>query len=217
MSEIFDEVNEELRREQLRKVWERYSGLILGVAVLIVVGVGGWRGYQYWQAEQAAKSGAAFEAAVALADANKTAEAQAAFAKIAADGAGGYRMLAQFRAAAETAKSDAPAAVKLYDAIASGGKAGAGERDLAQLRAGELLIDTAPYDEIRKRLEPLTAAGRPFRHSAREMLALSAWRAKDTTAARQWLDMIAGDAETPSSMRSRAEALQALLPPAAKS
>jgi hypothetical protein len=70
---------------------------------------------------------------------------------------------------------------------------------------------------VRKRLEPLTSAGRTFRHSARELLALSAWRANDTTAARQWLDMIAGDAETPSSMRSRAEALQALLPPAAKS
>jgi hypothetical protein len=217
VSEIFDEVNEELRREQLRKIWERYSALILGAAVLIVVGVGGWRGYQYWQAEQAAKSGAAFEAAVTLAEANKTAEAQAAFAKIATEGAGGYRMLAQFRSAAETGKSDAAAAVKLYDAIVADGRAAAAEKDLAQLRAAELLIDTASYDDVRKRLEPLTATGRTFRHSAREMLALSAWRANDATAARQWLDMIAGDAETPSSMRSRAEALQALLPPAAKS
>jgi hypothetical protein len=217
VSEIFDEVNEELRREQLRKIWERYSALILGAAVLIVVGVGGWRGYQYWQAEQAAKSGAAFEAAVTLAEANKTAEAQAAFAKIATEGAGGYRMLAQFRSAAETGKSDPAAAVKLYDAIVADGRANAAEKDLAQLRAAELLIDTASYDEVRKRLEPLTATGRTFRHSAREMLALSAWRANDATAARQWLDMIAGDAETPSSMRSRAEALQALLPPAAKS
>lgn len=217
MSEIFDEVNEELRREQLKRIWDRYSGLILGVAVLIVVAVGGWRGYQYWKAEQAAKNGAAFEAAVALVEANKQAEAQAAFAKIATEGTGGYRTLAQFRSAAETAKNDAPAAVKLYDAIAADGRADAAEKDLAQLRAAQLLIDTAPYDEVRKRLEPLTATGRTFRHSARELLALSAWRANDATAARQWLDMIAGDAATPSSMRSRAEALQALLPPAAKS
>jgi hypothetical protein len=46
---------------------------------------------------------------------------------------------------------------------------------------------------------------------------LSAWHGNDTTAARQWLDMIANDGDTPSAMRSRAEALQALLPPAAKS
>jgi hypothetical protein len=37
------------------------------------------------------------------------------------------------------------------------------------------------------------------------------------TAARQWAGMIADDAQTPTSLRNRAEALQALLPPAAKS
>ena len=217
MSEIFDEVNEELRREQLRRIWERYSGLIIGAAVVVVLAVGGWRGYQYWQAEQSAKAGTAFEAAVALSEANKTAEAEAAFAKIGAEGTGGYRLLARFRAAAETAKGDPQAAVKLYDGIAADGSADATNQDLARLRAAGLLLDTASYDELRKRLELLTATGRTFRHSAREMLALSAWRANDTTSARQWLDMIAGDTATPSSMRSRAEALQALLPPAAKS
>jgi len=65
--------------------------------------------------------------------------------------------------------------------------------------------------------EAAAAPGATFRHSARELLALSAWRANDTSAARQWLDMIANDGQTPPSMRSRAEALQALLPPVAKS
>jgi hypothetical protein len=68
-----------------------------------------------------------------------------------------------------------------------------------------------------QRLEPATVPASTFRHSARELLALSAWRANDTAAARQWLDMIASDTETPAGMRSRAEALQALLPPVAKS
>jgi len=68
-----------------------------------------------------------------------------------------------------------------------------------------------------QRLEPETVPGATFRHVARELLALSAFRANDSMAARQWLDMIALDAETPPSLRSRAEALQALLPPVAKS
>ena len=54
----------------------------------------------------------------------------------------------------------------------------------------------------------------PSSSSLREMAA--AIRGTDI-AARQWLDMIGNDARTPASMRSRAEALQALLPPAAKS
>ena len=80
-----------------------------------------------------------------------------------------------------------------------------------------MLLDTATYPDMLARLEPATAPGATFRHTAREMLALSAWRANDTAAARQWLDMIANDGETPPGLRSRAEALQALLPPVAKS
>ena len=68
-----------------------------------------------------------------------------------------------------------------------------------------------------KRLEASAAPKSTFRHSAREMLALSAWRNNDMTAARKWLDAIAEDGETPPGLRSRAEALQALLPPVAKS
>ena len=70
---------------------------------------------------------------------------------------------------------------------------------------------------MKQRLEPDTAPGSIFRHSARELLALSAWRANDTSATRQWLDMIALDAVTPPTVRQSAEALQALLPPVAKS
>ena len=77
--------------------------------------------------------------------------------------------------------------------------------------------DLAAPPDMLARLEPVAAPGATFRHTARELLALSAWRANDTAAARQWLDVIATDGETPPSLRSRAEALQALLPPVAKS
>ena len=217
MSELFDEVDEELRREQIKKIWERYSFLIIGVAILIVAGVGGWRGYQYLEAKKAAEAGSAFQSAVALAEGNKHAEAEAAFNKIAADGAKGYRSLALVRAAAEVATRDPQAAVKLYDAIAADGSVSAPEQDLARVRAAGLSMETASYDAMRQRLEPATGADRTYRHTAREQLALSAWRANDAAAARRWLDMMGNDPLTPSSMRSRAEALQALLPPAAKS
>jgi len=217
VSEIFDEVDEELRREQIKKIWERYSSLIVGVAFLIVAGVGGWRGYQYLEAKKAAEAGSAFEAAVSLAEQNKHAEAEAAFAKIATAGAQGYRALARLRGANEVASRDPNEAVKLYDAIAADGSINAPEQDLARVRAAGMAMETAPYEAMRQRLEPATGPDRTYRHTAREMLALSAWRSNDAVSARQWLDVISNDPLTPSSMRSRAEALQALLPPAAKS
>jgi hypothetical protein len=217
VSELFDEVDEDVRRDQLKKLWDQYSIYIIALALLIVAGVGGWRGYQYLEAQKAAEAGAAFDKAVELSEANKHAEAEAAFADLAAKAPSGYRILARLRTAAEIANRDKTAAAKMFDDIAADTSVGAPERDLAKIRAAQLLLETSTYPNMLQRLEPATAAGATFRHSARELLALSAWRANDTTAARQWLDLIANDGETPPSLRSRAEALQALLPPVAKS
>ncbi len=119
MTEIFHEVDEDLRREQLRKVWDRYSIFIIGGALLVVAAVAGWRGYQYLDGQRAAKAGSAFEAAVALSEQNKHTEAEAAFAKLATDAPAGYRVLARLRAAAEASVQDPQAAIKLFDAIGS--------------------------------------------------------------------------------------------------
>lgn len=217
MSELFDEVDEEVRREQLKKLWDKYSIYIIALAVLVIAGVGGWRGYQYFEAKKAAEMGAAFERAIELSDQGKHAEAESAFADLAAKAPSGYRTLARLRAASEAISRDPKAAAKMFDDIAADSGVGTEFRELARIRAAGLLLDGSSYADMLQRLEPAAAAGATFRHSAREMLALSAWRNGDPTAARKWLDAIAEDGETPASLRSRAEALQALLPPVAKS
>ena len=217
MSELFDEVDEDVRRDQLKKLWDQYSIFIIAGALLIIVAVGGWRGYQYLEAKKAAEAGAAFDKAVELAEANKPAEAEAAFTNLAATAPSGYRILSRLRAAAEVASRDPQAAEKLYDSISADRSVGTSEQELARIRAAGLLLETSTYPDMLARLESAAAAGATFRHSARELLALSAWRANDTTATRRWLDLIANDGQTPQGLRSRAESLQALLPPVAKS
>ena len=211
MSDIFQEVDEEVRREQLKKLWQRYGHYLIAACVLIVLGVGAWRGYQWWETKKAGEAGAAFEEAVALAEAGKHQEAEAAFAKLAIDGTAGYRVLARLREAAELARTDSKAAVTAYDQIAADHNAGQTVQDLAAVRAGYLLVDSAPYSELRERLEPLTAESRPYRHSAREILALSAWKSGEAAVARQWTEAIMNDPQTPAGTRSRAEVLGELL------
>jgi hypothetical protein len=217
VSELFNEVDEEVRRDQLKKLWDRYSIFIVAGAILIIAAVGGWRGYQYLEAKKAAENGAAFNQAADLAEQNKHAEAEAAFTKLALEAPSGYRSLARLRAAAEVARRDPQAAVKLYDEIAADRSVNVPEQDLAKLRAAGLLLETTSYDNMLQRLEGATAPAGTYRHSARELLALSAWRSNNVVATRRWLDLIANDGETPTSLRTRAEALQALLPPVAKS
>jgi len=217
VTEIFSEIDDELRRERLRKIWERYSAAIVGAAVLVVLAVGAWQGYEWWSAKQADEAGSAFEQAAQLATEGKHAEAEAAFTKLAATAPAGYRTLARLRAAAEAAARDPKAGVPLYDAIAADGSVDAASRDLARIRAASLLVDQASYADMLTRLEAATDATATYHHTARELLALSAWRTNDIAAARKWLDMIAADDTTPPSLRQRAEAIQALLPPVAPS
>lgn len=217
MSELFDEVDEEVRREQLKKLWDKYSLYFIALMVLVVAAVGGWRGYQYLEAQKAAEAGATFEKAVELSEQGKHVEAETAFVDLAAKAPSGYRTLARLRAAAEASARDPKAAAKMYDDIAADSSVGSEWRELAKIRAAGLLVDSASYADIQQRLESSAEPKSTFRHSARELLALSAWRNNDMTAARKWVDAIAEDGETPPGLRSRAEALQALLPPVAKS
>jgi hypothetical protein len=217
VTELFDEVNEEVRREQLQKLLRKYSTHIIVAAFLVIATVGGWRGYQYYEEKKAAEAGDAFNKAVGLSEQDKHTEAEAAFNELAAKAPAGYRTLARIRGAAEVASKDPQAAAKMFDDLAADSSIGPELQALARIRAAGLLVDTATYADMLRRLEPDTAAGQTFRHAARELLALSAFRANDNTATRKWLDEIELDADTPPSMRSRAEALQALLPPLAKS
>ena len=132
MSDIFQEVDEEVRREQLKKLWERYGTLLIAACVLLVVAVGGWRTYEWWEAKKAAEAGTAFQAAIALSSEGKTKEAEDAFAKLAANGTSSYRMLARFREAAEVARRDPSSAVTIYDQLAADSSLG---RDLQDLGA----------------------------------------------------------------------------------
>jgi hypothetical protein len=208
---IFHEVDEEVRRERLKKLWDRYGTYIVALAFLFVAGIGGWRGYEWWEAKKAIEAGAAFEAAATLAEQDKHDEAQAAFRKVAAEGTSGYRKLARLREAIELAQRDPKAAIVAFDALAADSAMGRELQDVAAIRAAFLAADIATPDEMRQRLEPLAGPDNAFRHSARELLALAAWRANDAAALKRWGETISTDPQTPGSVRSRIEMLTALL------
>lgn len=210
MADIFHEVDEEVRRERLKKLWDQYGHFALILAILVVAGVGGWRGWEYYQNQRAAQFGSQFEAAAALADAGKLAEAEKDFAKIAAEATPGYRVLARLREAEAAGVRDRAAAVTQYDGIAADTSLDTRFRELAAVRAGLLLVDTAPFVDMEKRLEGAAQAGRPYRHTARELLALSAFKSDDKKALQRWSDLIATDNESPITMRGRVEGLLTL-------
>jgi hypothetical protein len=211
MSDIFREVDEEVRRDQAAQVWARYQNWFIALAVLVVAATAGWRLYDHYRTKQAEEAGAKYEAALTLARDGKAPEAEGAFEQIARGGPKGYALLARLRDAAELSGRDTTAAVKAYDAIAADGTIDPLFQNLARLRAALLRLDEADAKEIEGRLGPMTASDNPFRYSAREALAVAALKHDDYDTAGRQLDTIVVDPQAPPSMRQRAEAMLALV------
>lgn len=210
MDEFIREVDEEYRRQRLNEIWQRYSALIVGAAILLVAAVGGWRYWQHAETQRAEAASARFEAAVQLARDQKTEESEKALAALAAEAPSGYRLLARFRLAAETGKQSPDAGAQAYDGLAADTGVDASMRDLARLRGAMLRLGTADAPAGERALEQLAAPTNAWRHTAREMLGLAALRRGDSDGASRWFDQIASDRETPQGLRSRLEIYTAL-------
>ena len=218
MSDIFQEVDEEVRRDKAAEFWKKYQNLIIGAAVLIVLATAGYRYYEDRRLAAAQAAGAAFQQALALDRDGKGGEAEAAMAKLAADAPGGYRTLGRLADAAFAAKSDPKGALAAYDALAADASIGPLFQDAARLRAALLRLDAGEVDAAKPALEALAASG-AYRHTARLALGVVALIAGDYDSAGQWLDRVVADEESPDAERRNAESLLGLVAanrPAAK-
>src|SRR5262245_15771983 len=205
------EVDEELRREHLLRLWEKYGVYVVAEVVLIVVGVGGVKYYQYRTLVAAEAAGARL-AGVSKKSAQESADTQKALQDIGKSGPAGYATLARLRlAAADREAGKVAEAAAAYEAIAN---AGAGDRlltDYARLQAASLKLDTAGWADMQNRLNDLAADGNPWRASARELLGLAAVKAGKTDDARQQFQRLLSDRDTPPSIAERARIMMAML------
>lgn len=210
MDQFTREVDEEYRRDQVMRLWKRYGTLAIGALVLVVVGVAGWT---FWQNQQQSAAEQAslrmFEASRLMAE-ERTGEAREILADLSTGAPAGTATLARMRLAAATAETDPAAGAEAFDAIARDGAAPRALRDLAQLRAAMLRLDTAP-DQALPVLQGLAAPEGTFRHTAREQLGLAALRRGDFETAGRWFDEIATDPATPQALRGRLELYAAVV------
>lgn len=206
------EVNEEVRKDQAMALWDRFGALIIGAAVLVVLGTAAFVGYDYWVEARANRSGDAFGQALALAAGGQSGEALAALEALEADGYGAYPLLARMRAATVLSEQGDPAAaVAAFDEVANDGSIPDALRDVARLRAALLLVDHGSYADVSARVETLTADSNQLRHSAREALALSAWKEGNSADALTLFSQISSDTAAPSNARQRAELMSELI------
>ncbi len=185
-SAAFHEVDEAVRKDELKEWWGRYGSWIVGAAVVLVVVVAGMVGWRQYDASQRAAASAAYSAALAKIGQDPAA-ARAEFDKQAASAPEPYRSLAAMIAA------------QLREPLELG--------DLANVIAAFKSVDTPKAEEMIAKLEPLAGPDRPFRLSVRELQALVAARKGDIKRARELWTEISKDPQAPQGIAQRATAM----------
>jgi hypothetical protein len=183
--DFFEEVEEDLRAQRLRKLM-RYAPWAGGVVGAVFLGWLGYAGFKYYADQAVSQASIAYTEGLRALDSGDKAAADRAFAKAEKPLAPAYTALALMQQAGiAAAQNRNPDAVKDLDAAAKAAGHNQVLADLANLQAAYRLIDTAPFNELEARLKPLAQPGRPFQAPATQALAmaqLKAGRYKDAKA-----------------------------------
>jgi hypothetical protein len=216
VTNLIDEVEEEIRREKVDKFLAVGWPWIVGFVVLCLAVAGGW---QYWISQQQKTARATSESFVAAVQTYEKGDFDTAakeFEDIAKGGHTGYRTLAIMQqAAVKTNQGDLKGAIALFDQAAASAGNTPLVRDLCKLRAAYLAADVESFDELKKRLQPLIAEGGDYTFLARELLAVESWENGDATTARTEFQALSVSLEAPDGIKQRASAALAVLGPAA--
>lgn len=200
------EVKEEIERERLENIWKKYGTLILGVAIAIVVAVGGIQIWHAMSKRAAEQAGIAYQAALDDVFDKKLDEAASAFGNLAKSGSGGYAALAELQLAATLLEQDKRVeALAAYEALGNSGGVDPLISGFARLQAAALRLGDAELKEMQNRLGSLIKDANPWRFNAYELLGMAAWKAGDTELARQSFGRLVSDEDTSPALRQRAE------------
>jgi hypothetical protein len=208
---FFREVEEEIRRERIEKIWREYGTYLLIAAGLIVFGVLAYKYFENQRIAAAQATGARYEDALDLASEGKEGSAAKEFEVIAKEGTGGYPSLARLQLAGALLKEGKKEeALVAYEALANDGTSDKMLRDYAALQAASLRLGTADFTEIENRLTPLMGDDSPWRYSARELLGLAAFQAgKSGSEVRLILTPLLVDQQTPQTIADRVQVVMA--------
>lgn len=210
MSDIFREVEEEVRRERLEKIWKDYGDYIVAVAALLILAAAGFRLWTYYESRERARASDQYLAAQQLLEAGQTRAAAQTFARIAQNAPGGYAKLAQLQSANALSAADKTSeALGIYRKLAT-------ESDemisaIARLRAAWILVDGAPKSDVEAMIGPLAADSSPWKPVAREILAYADYHAGATKQALSEFQALAKDSKAPSGVKSRSQAMATFL------
>ncbi len=210
MSDIFREVEEEVRRERFAQLWKQYGDYVIAGVALVVIAIAGFELWQRYEQNQSLKASETLIAAQDLAESGDFARANPAFAVVAKDAPRGYAEMARLSEAGALVRAGRRGeAVEIYKSVAAGDSGPL--RGVALIRAGWASVESMSRHDLATLLAPLTDPANPWRHAAAEILAFSDYHSGEIGAAQKQFQAIADDKDATEPMRRRAAAMAAFL------
>lgn len=205
-SDVFmREVDEALRQDELRTLWQRYGRVAIVGVVVLLVALAGLLYWQHHQATTAEQTGEQFDAALDALAASQPDKASAQLAEVAKSGAQGYRAMARFtQADLLLQKNDLLGAAGVFKEIAGDTSLEQPFRDLALVRQTSAEYDTLQPQQVVSRLSGLATENNAFFGSAGEMVAVAYLKMNRKDEAGRLFAAIARNATVPQSIRQRA-------------
>ena len=204
MGDVFQEVDEEVRRDRLQKIWKDYGAYLITAVVAIVLGTVasvGWR--EYTDNRQNDESNQ-FSKAISMALDGKYEDAVNTFQLLAKEGQDGYAILARFRVAGALRDAgNEDAAIQMFEKIAVDPSSQDLYRDLAALLVAMHKLDDEEPEQVRGRLMPLMKPEGAWRHSARELSGALALREGNLKLAKSTFKNLANDVLVPPGIKAR--------------
>lgn len=206
MSEpLEDEVNEELRRQQLKSIWDRFGVYIIGFAVLIILSVGGNEIINHLNNRLSQRESNTFDNALNLIENGNDSSGLDQLIKL-TEGKTGYKGLALFRLSSESLTNGNYQEAVDYLKKASLDKTLTNNlRVFAKIKAGLILVDNGSFSEVDVLLKEVVENGGPFSFHAKEILALALIKNGRDLEAQEIFQEIANDASAPPVLARRAE------------
>jgi hypothetical protein len=199
------EVDENLRRDQMRDFFKAYGTWLVVGLVLFLAAAGG---FIWWKQHQVERTQAHVEQLATIykdIGGGDTARAPQQLEELAKSGSKAVRASALFaRAALALQQNDAKLATGTYKSIAEDDGMPKAYRDAALVRQTALEFDQLQAQQVIARLEPLSRPGEPWFGSAGEMTGLALIKQGRKREAGQLFVAIARDQGVPETIRARA-------------
>ena len=209
---FFREVEEDLQKEQLKKVWDKYGTLIVIVVVAALSFAAGFEGFKAWREELRQRDSIAYENAKILIEQQDFEAAIKVLDEIAVKAKTGYGITAAIEKATLLVEiGQKEDGILELEKVYQNSKTPKVFKDLVAIKMAGYLIDDGSKEKILALIEPLTYESSAWRSLALELKALLFLREGNKKFAVNYLNSIINDNSAHQRIRARAVEMVSVL------